>query len=228
MIETVDVNSIGATNNVQGKSELGKDDFLKLMIEQLKNQDPLDPMDGADYTAQLAQFSSLEQLKNMSSSLDQSVLANLQLTQSVNNTMTASLIGKEVKLSGKTIEFNGQESAQLGYNLLGEAEEVTLKIYDESGKLVKSFEDLDGTEGEHELSWDFTDNNGKKVDESNFTFEVEATSSSGDDIIVEQYNIGLIDAIRFTEYGAVVVVNDVQYGLSDISEIVNPKENETS
>ena len=95
-------NNIYGTNTTQGKSELGKDDFLKLMIEQMKNQDPLSPMEGTEFTAQLAQFSSLEQLSNMSDSLEQSINANYQLTQAVNNTMTAALIGKEVKLEGTT------------------------------------------------------------------------------------------------------------------------------
>ncbi len=228
MIETVDLNAMGASNTTKGKSELGKDDFLKLMIEQLKHQDPLDPLDGADYTAQLAQFSSLEQLQNISGSLDKSVLANLQLTQSVNNTMTATLIGKEVKLSGDAIEFNGQESTQIGYKLLDDAKKVTVKIYDNSGSLVKTFDDVETSEGEHKVSWDFTDNNGNKLSASNFRFEVEASSSNGEDLFVDQYRVGLIDAIRFTENGAVVVVNKVEYGLGDISEIINSDENTTS
>ncbi len=227
MIQTVDVNSIGASNNTpQGKSELGKNDFLKLMIEQLKHQDPLDPLDGAEYTAQLAEFSSLEQLQNMSNSLDQSVMANLQLTQSVNNTMTAALIGKEVKLSGNTVEYSGQESAQFGYTLLEDVQRVDVKIYDDNGTLVKTIHDVEATEGQHKLSWDFTDNNGNKINSSNFRFEVEASSSTGEDIFVDQYVVGIIDAIRFTENGAVVVVNQNQYGLGDINEIVNVSDNE--
>ena len=83
--------SFGLNNNVatKGKTELGKNDFLSLMLTQLKYQDPLEPVEGSEFTAQLAQFSSLEQLTNMSEALTNSVNANYQLTQSVNNTMIA-------------------------------------------------------------------------------------------------------------------------------------------
>ena len=58
------------TTTASAKNVLGKDDFLKMMIAQLKNQDPMNPMDGTAFTAQLAQFSSLEQLQNVNTQLD--------------------------------------------------------------------------------------------------------------------------------------------------------------
>ena len=65
MVDPITSSSVNAaTTTAQGKSSLGKDDFMKLMISQLKNQDPLNPMDGTEFSAQLAQFSSLEQLSN--------------------------------------------------------------------------------------------------------------------------------------------------------------------
>ncbi|MBU8911758.1 MAG: flagellar hook assembly protein FlgD, partial [Desulfobacterales bacterium] len=73
-------------------STMGKDDFLKMMIAQLQHQDPLNPLDGTDFTAQLAQFSSLEQLSNMNTQLE-----TLGLYQSsLNNAQSISLIGKEI------------------------------------------------------------------------------------------------------------------------------------
>jgi flagellar basal-body rod modification protein FlgD len=139
--------------------------------------------------------------------------------------MSATLIGKEVKISSNTIEYNRQESAEIGYTLPSEANEITLKIYDEDGKLVRTVEDLEKSEGEHNYTWDFTDDDGDQVDDdSSFTYKIEATSSNDEDITVEQYQIGTIDAIRFTENGTAVVVNNTEYYLSDISEILTKTE----
>jgi flagellar basal-body rod modification protein FlgD len=75
---------------------LSKDDFLKLFVTQLRYQNPLDPMNNTEFTSQLAQFSSLEQLQNMNTQMN-----NLLLSQnSLQNTMISNLIGKQVKISG--------------------------------------------------------------------------------------------------------------------------------
>ena len=221
------ITSASAQNNLnaaKGKSELGKEDFLNLMIAQLKYQDPLSPLEGTEFTAQLAQFSSLEQLSNMSSSLDQSILANLQLTQSVNNTMTAALIGKEAKLEGTTLSNLGQGQVGFGYNLLDDAHSVNVKIYDGNGNLVKTMEDVDSSKGDHKLSWDFTDNNGEKLPSGDYSFEIVAKASTGDELHVDQYRVGPIDAVRYTENGAVLVIDGIQYNLSDVYEIINSTE----
>ena len=226
MIDNISsVSPQNSMNTAKGKSELGKEDFLNLMIAQLKYQDPLAPMEGTEFTAQLAQFSSLEQLSNMSSSLDQSILANLQLTQSVNNTMTAALIGKDAKLEGTSLTNVGQSEIGFGYNLLDDAYKVNINIYDGFGNVVKTYDNLDSSKGDHKLSWDFTDNKGEKLPSGNYTFEVVANASTGDKLYVNQYRIGPIDAVRYTENGAVLVVDGIQYNLSDVYEIVNSSEN---
>lgn len=219
--------SVGNTNvdSVKGKSVLGKDDFMKLMLMQLKNQDPLEPMDGTEFAAQLAQFSSLEQLTNMNTSLETSINANYQLTQSINNTLTAALIGKEVKIEGSNLTYKGQESISLGYTLPSNAENVTIKVYDKYGNIVKTINNLPNLSGDHKLSWDFTDNNGEKVPIGEYTFEVDARNSENQNINVTMYRIGPIDSIKFTEEGTKLIVNGVEYSLSDILEILNTNSN---
>ncbi len=216
------------TTTSANKSVLGKDDFLKMMLAQLKNQDPLNPMDGTEYASQLAQFSSLEQLSNMNSALNTSINANYQLTQSINNTMTAALIGKEVKLDGDSLTYKGQSNITIGYELPSQAGSVTIKISDKYGNVVKTIESNQLETGDHKLSWDFTDNNGNKVPEGDYTFSVDAKSLNGNSITVQKFKYGKIDSIRFTEKGAQLVVNGVEYSISDILEIINPSESSSN
>jgi flagellar basal-body rod modification protein FlgD len=209
------------TSTTKGKSELGKDDFLKLMITQLKNQDPTEPLDSSAYASQLAQFSSLEQLTNINTSLNTSLDANYLLTQSINNTMSASWIGKDAKLSGNVLNNNGQEKISLGYNLPAEASDVTIKIYNKSGALVKTIENCEKNAGDHKLSWDFYDNNGVKLAKGDYTFSVEAKTTDGKSMTVESYRIGTIDSVKYTSSGTVLMIGNVGYSLSDIAEILN-------
>ncbi|QQS35482.1 MAG: flagellar hook capping protein [Ignavibacteriales bacterium] len=203
---------------------LGKDDFMKLLLTQLRYQDPLSPLGGAEFAAQLAQFSSLEQLSNLNELMTQSVDANYYLTQSINNTMTATLIGKEVKLLGDKIQFNGQEEAKLGYKLPADASTVTINIYDKNGVLVRTIDDVPRDAGDHKLSWDFLDNNGNEVPNGEYRFEITAKTMDEKDMAVESYKWGTINGLRFSEYGTKLLVDNIEYMLSDILEIIKPSE----
>ena len=221
MVDPITSTSTSSTQQTTGKSSLGKDDFMKLMISQLKNQDPLNPMDGTAFSAQLAQFSSLEQLTNLNTYMKQSIDANATLTQSINNTLITGLIGKGVKLSGGDIKVNGQDSITLGYNLPTEAKTAQIKIYNKSGALVKTIDGISTSSGSNKLSWDLTDNNGNKLPTGNYKFEVDAVNLSGDNMTLDIYKIGTIDGVRFTDQGTVLLVGGAEYSLADIAEVLN-------
>ncbi len=218
------VNNITAArpdNAAKNSGSLGKDDFMKLLIQQMKNQDPLNPLDGTQFAAQLAQFSSLEQLQNLNSSMTNSINANYLLTQSINNTLSSTLIGKAVKIGGSGFSNSGQNSVQLGYKLPATASSVSVNIYDENGNLVKTIDDLPTSGGDHKLSWDFSDNNGNKVPKGNYTFEVKAKDMSDNKMVTTAYKYGLVSGVRFTGSGTVLVVDNSEYNFSDILEIIN-------
>lgn len=210
----------GVDYQPKGKQVLGKDDFLKLTLEQLKNQDPLSPMEGDEFAAQLAQFSSLEQLSNMNAKLQESIDINMQLSQSITNTMTAALIGSNAKLDGDAFKYSGQDSITLGYKLPANVEKCSIEIYDSSGTVVKTITDVPLTKGEHKLSWDFTDNEGNTVANGDYTFDVKATNASGNDVTASLFKIGLIEGIRFTESGTLVLIDGAEYGLNEITEVL--------
>ncbi len=205
-------------------STLEKDDFLKLMIAQLKNQDPLNPLDGTDYASQLAEFSSLEQLTNLNSYMQQSIDTNYLLTQSINNTLMANLIGKEVKIDGESLSVVGQDNIDIGYNLPTQAKSVNIKIIDSNGTVVKTIEGSVEA-GNNKVSWDLYDNNGTKVNNGDYTIEVEAYNMSGEEMTISSYKIGIIGGIRYTDEGTMLVIDGAEYSISDIIEVLNSSNN---
>lgn len=205
----------------QGNSVLGKDDFLKLLLAQLRYQDPLSPLEGTEFAAQLAQFSSLERLSNINDAVNQGVDANYYLAQSINNTMAATLIGKEVKLSGNIAKNIGQDSIKLGYKLPAEAKSVTIKIYNSSGALVRTMNSNQTALGEHKIDWNFKDNSGNRLPEGNYRFEVEALSHTDEMMTIEKFLFGTIDGVKFSDSGTKLIIGKLDYMLSDILEILN-------
>lgn len=210
-----------ATGTLTGGTVMGKEDFLKMLLAQLQNQDPLNPMDDTQFASQLAQYSSLEQLMNLNTSMDTSINANYYLSQSINNTLAATLIGKEVKLNGSSFQNDGQANTTLGYNLSTAASNVTVKIYNESGALVKTIENAPKNSGDNKLIWDFTDNDGNSVPQGKYSFQVEPKDVDSNLLSYSTYVLGKIDGVKFTENGTMLVVNGGQYNLSDIMEIYN-------
>jgi flagellar basal-body rod modification protein FlgD len=212
------------SNDGTGKSELGKDDFLKLMMAQMKYQDPMNPLDSNEYAAQLAQFSQLEQLSNLNENVTRSIDANYLLTQSVNNTMTATLIGKDVKLDSQFATYNGQKNITFGYDLPTEASSVKINIYDQFGSLVRTIDSDKLSEGYSKLSWDFTDNDGNNVAHGAYRFEIEATATNGNPMTVASNIFGTIDGVRYGENGTTLLIDNVEYSLAQIQEIFSSQQ----
>ena len=117
-----------STQPATASSTLGKDDFLRLLVAQLKNQDPLNPMDNSQFVAQTAQFSSLEQLQNMNATLAQNSEWNMLLSQTINNTMATSLIGKWVTAESSTIALRDGSVPDITFNSEGYAPQGTIII----------------------------------------------------------------------------------------------------
>ncbi|MEA3486394.1 MAG: flagellar hook assembly protein FlgD [Thermodesulfobacteriota bacterium] len=188
---------------------LGKDDFLNMMIAQLRHQDPLNPLDGTDFTAQLAQFSSLEQLSNVN---DQLELLSLYQA-SLNNAQSVNLIGREVTAKGDVVKVEGA-SADLAYNLSEGAEEVTIKIYDKEGNLVDTLELGTQKEGENSITWDCSD-----ITAGNYTFEVSAIDSNGDVIPAYTIMVGRVTGVTFEDGSPYLSVNGRDIAFGDIISV---------
>lgn len=133
-VDVIQANAAPTAATGTGSSELGREDFLTMLVAQLENQDPLNPQDGTEFTAQLAQFSSLEQLLGMRESID--ALAAVQ-TQA--QTLGAvSLIGKKVLVEGNRFEIPaaGGELPNLSFELSQPADIAKITLLNEQGSTV--------------------------------------------------------------------------------------------
>lgn len=216
------------TENVQNSTPgltqnniLGKEDFLKMLIAQMSNQDPLNPTEGTEFSAQLAQFSSLEQMQNMNETLKQSLDANYLLTTSINNTMSSAVIGKNVKAFGDQVNLVAGQGAEVHFNLSANAQAVKVEILDNDGKVIRTIPQENQAAGDKMVSWDGKDDNGEVMPDGSYQFRVSATDNDGDSVSAQTYTTGTIDGVRFSQNGAVLMIGNIEVQMSDVYEILN-------
>jgi|APLow6443716910_1056828.scaffolds.fasta_scaffold151680_1 flagellar basal-body rod modification protein FlgD len=224
-IQTAAIGAQTLAGTTGSPSILGKDDFLKLLITQLRYQDPLEPMKGTEFAAQLAQFSSVEQLSNINTNLTQTLATNQLMTQSIGNSLAATMIGKGVKASANEFQFTGTGSAQLGYTLPVAAAEVSVRVYDSTGTLVRTITNAGTDKGDSTVVWDGTNDSGQTMAEGKYTFKVDAQDSSKAALTATPFLYGTISAVRFTSAGTMFVVDGVEIPVSQILELLNGKGN---
>lgn len=212
----IDSNISGAAMLSTAKPTImGKDDFLNLLITQMQNQDPLNPTDSTEFTAQLAQFSSLEQLGNVNDNLVE--LKNSQA--SINNSQSVSLIGKAITANGNSLQLSDDEQVQCNFRLDNDAALIVTNIYNKTGKLVADFESQNLSAGQHALYWDGTDNLGNRVANGNYTFEILAVDANHRNIGTTTYFNGTVDRVTFENNKSYLISGNQKIPLGDVIEI---------
>ena len=222
-------------DSVASGDMMGKEDFLTLLVAQLQNQDPLNPDDPTEFTAQLAQFSSLEQLYNLNDSME--ALTSSQ--ESSDAIATTDLIGKTISYADENFTIEDDGYATIGYELDGTAESVTLTINDDTGTTVATIYGTALEEGEHFLEWDGIDDNGEHVTAGSYTISLDATTADGEDSVAisplvqsevtgVNYNNGVDGAIIYTTAGAEINSASVLAVYSTTSNINLPTNTDES
>ena len=177
------------------KKDLGKNDFLTLLIAQLKYQDPLSPLDSTAFTSQLAQFNSLEQLFGVNDNL----IGILEMLKNQDKENLLELIGKTVKASDNTILIDDGSIVSGSYSL-EDAADVTISIYDSNGYEIRRLQPGRQDAGEHDVAWDGRDNSGETVEDGIYTFEVTARDEAGNYVAVNTFISGEVTGVTY-QYG---------------------------
>jgi len=197
-----------------GGKTLGKDDFLKLFTMQLRFQNPLNPMDSTEFTSQLAQFSTLEQMNNINTRLGDLLIYQ----NSIQNTLATSLIGKDVRVSSDEVYL--KDRAEIIYSLSKDASKVKITIYDSNGKVVREIEKGRQNSGDNTYVWDGKDSGGNPLPEGSYKFKVEAFDASGNPVDVTTMAYGTVTGITFENNITYLVINNkLKVRLGDVKEI---------
>ena len=207
-------------------SIISKDEFLKMLITQIQNQNPLNPQTSAEFIAQFTQFTSVEQLSDINTTLLNSLKSNLELINSLNNTSAVDLIGKDVKIRNDSIVIdNDTTQVSLNYELDSDAENVIITIKNEYGETIKTIELSNEylNQGDHfDIVWDATDQGGNIVPAGNYTFDIFAIDSAMDIVKTYPFIKGTVTGIRYTDEGIpMLIIHDMEYDISKILEVLS-------
>jgi flagellar basal-body rod modification protein FlgD len=201
---------------------VGKDGFLRILVTQLKNQNPTEPMKGRDFASQLAQFSSVEQLTSIGDQLESQKGGNQALMQSVNSGVATDLIGRTVKADTNQFSVSGGQEKTLGMDLSSPASEVTVTIRNGAGSPVRTRTLENVQAGETEITWDGTNDEGNQVPDGNYSFGIEATSPQGDSVEASSFLKGKVDRVSFGKEGARLLVDGAKIPLGRVRSVAAP------
>jgi flagellar basal-body rod modification protein FlgD len=211
---SVDTTTKSGQSQVKLQEDLNR--FLNLLITQLKNQDPLDPLDATEFTSQLVQFASVEQQIHQNANLEKLI----SLTQ-------ASQVSTMVDFIGTTIEAKGQEfplengEAKFTYTLGVGADKTTIHIVKNGLTVFSTSGETDG--GKHTFTWDGRDKNGVKLSDGTYTAVVTAQDRQGKFQTVTQTVFGRVTGAGADNGVVTMFLGDIEVGLDEILSVNESK-----
>ena len=211
------VQSTGSTASPKNDTVLGKEDFLNLLIAQLQHQDPLNPMESTEFTAQLAQFSSLEQLSNVNTNLES--LQSYQAT--LNNTQAVSFIGKSINVLGSSVRMENGQADDIHFELMGNASEVLAYIYDATGDFVTVLDGGAHSAGRYSLDWNGLDQEGNTVPDGEYRYELLATDLNGQPVPAATFMTATVSGVTFHNGNAHLIAGGYEIPVTDVIEVLD-------
>lgn len=193
-----------STSSNSSVEMLGMNQFLTLLIAQLEHQDPLNPMNSEDFTAQLAQFASVEQLYGMNDKLTgiHETLGSQDEQQDL-----VGLIGKTIKADDNTILVENGKALSGSYGLEEDGNAI-VTVYDSDGQKVRTLYYYQAGMGDHSVEWDGRDDDGYLVADGTYTFDVNAVSDNGGYVAANTYVSGQVTGVTYKDGQPYLMIGD--------------------
>jgi Flagellar hook capping protein len=198
-------------------NELGADDFMKLMIAQMQNQDPMSPMDNGDFIAQLAQFSASSGIQDLNTSFS-SLSTSLQSYQAL---QASGLVGRSVLISSDSAALSAESNVQGMVNLDTSTQQLTLGIYDQNGTLVRRVPMGMQTAGTVPFEWDGLMDDGTVAPAGVYDLRAEALVN-GEMTAMETLVFSDVESVSLSSRGG-VLLNLAGIGTADLSDVYQIK-----
>ena len=204
-----------AKDTATSSTDEAQDRFLKLLVTQLKNQDPLNPMDNAQMTSQLAQMSTVTGIEKLNSTLN-TLVGDIGSSQSM---QAAGMIGKTVLVPGKNLTLSKSE-AYAGVNLANDADQVTLKIMDSTGAVIQTQKLGAHDAGIFNIAWDGSTDAGAKAADGAYTFSVEAVQGETK-VTADALQVGTVSALVRSQGEFLLDLGSLgRVGFNDVQQIL--------
>lgn len=211
---TIAAPSAPAAAGKPGTSE-AQDRFLKLLVTQLKNQDPLNPMDNAQITSQMAQISTVSGIDKLNTTLRE-LAAGFSASQSLQAT---AMIGRSVLASGSGLQLRNGTAAG-GVELPQAADRVVVSIRDGSGQVLHKIDLGPQAAGVLGFQWDGVTDSGASAVPGSYSFAVEAVQG-GNKIDATALALGLVSGVTQGKDGVALKVNGMgSVALSDVKQVM--------
>ncbi|MGB7800111.1 flagellar hook assembly protein FlgD [Buttiauxella sp.] len=210
---TSGVNALSGSNSVTGNSSADlQSSFLTLLVAQLKNQDPTNPLQNNELTTQLAQISTVSGIEKLNTTLG-SVSGQLTNNQSV---QASALIGHGVMIPGTKVLSGSEATTPFGVELQQAADKVTATITDSSGKVVRTLDIGALTAGVHTFTWDGSMTDGTTAPDGAYNVAINA-SNGGTQLVAQPLNFALVNGVTLSNGKTLLDLGT--YGTSTLDDI---------
>lgn len=205
-------NRVGADDEAKS-NELGQNAFLELMITQLSNQDPLSPQEGAEFVAQLAQFSSVEGIQNLNTTVSD-MAGSFRSSQAL---QASALVGRSVRVPTDSAELAAGQAVQGSIQLPQTTNQLQLDVYDPAGQLISQRSLGSQAAGDVEFTWDGIKTDGTQAEPGEYQFRASAIVEGQNTDLVTHLNAN-INSVTLGQ-GSEVTLNVAGVGPIDLDDV---------